>query len=227
MDFDAGVDPQLALGQVGDGHNSVKGCTQRAHRPGKRKSVLPRPTDPEQRENNASHILLFPAISWWIMDDTVFILPDVRGWGCRRNFGRTAAPCHLPQLAMLRSRGNVFAPSSSGHHVLMWRCGDLDSWPNLLSDSSGNQPPRQSTHKDAPDATRRFLQRSDATHLHRGKHLVAGYVLARGPCRRTKTCRNPSHSPGAGANIPSSCHKGSSRICMPLLEMWEETSAFF
>ena len=79
---------------------------------------------------------------------------------------------------------DALAPGSGGHCVLMWRCRDLDSWPNLLSNGSAPIPlmhaPRRSCLSNA---------------------AIRGCVLAQKPGRETETCPNLLQNPREDASV--------------------------
>ena len=87
----------------------------------------------------------------------------------------------------------------------MWRCGDLDSWPDLLSDSSGDQPLTKSPTTMPFDAARGVLQRSDETHSHRGENFVRDARLREGHAEDPKLVAIlPLRNPKEGASVQQS-----------------------
>ena len=133
----------------------------------------------DQSENNAGIKASPRSLPLWdVVDDAVFVMPNVAR---RRNIELANKRQHAPlatdlegtdsrdtksnapmpsiESTVARSSKSVLqhvcdalAPGSGGHCALMWRCGYLDGWPNLLSHGSGHQPPHQISHHDAPDA---------------------------------------------------------------------------
>ena len=130
------------------------------------------------------------------MDDAVFVMPNVTGrrsveLANKRQRGVGAWTRETQNLKLrcrqskALSRGHL-APGSGGHCVLMWRCGDLDSWPDLLSNRSGHKPPHHISHHDAPDAARRFLQRSDASYPHNSEDFLGDVCLRKSLAEKPK-----------------------------------------
>ena len=126
---------------------------------------------------------------------------------------KSNAPMPSIESTVARSSNSVltckmWAMGSGGHCVLVWRCGDLDSWPNMLSNGSGHQPPHLNLHHDTPDAARRSLQCS-AAHLHSSEDFLGDACSRESLAEKPKlvaTCQKSKRGRKCSAVMPARCH---------------------